>query len=269
MSLFEMVNCNISALAALCSQLMLEQTCHEFDEFRKAAEAPVQDAEKIKIRKWLTIASTLADEFEWQAVHHRIKLIQERLDGKKGTLTNLTLAHELGVLRETIDHGLEWQLIYRYPNDKASVLQAWKADWSQVIKKFPSAQSDIFSGVDLWSLGHSTASVFHFMRTLEHGLRALAGQLGVSFGVQNWQNVIDQIDAEVRAQGKTLRTGEAKNQRLQFLSEAAKELVYFKDGWRNYVSHARGVYDSHQARSVMEHTKAFMTTLSTQLSEPA
>lgn len=58
-----------------------------------------------------------------------------------------------------------------------------------------------------------------------------------------------------------------KNERMQFLSEAAKEFFYFKDGWRNYVAHARGTYDEHQAASVLEHTRTFMNHLSTELSD--
>ena len=91
------------------------------------------------------------------------------------------------------------------------------------------------------------------MRVLEHGLRALAKDVGKEFDVQNWQNVIDQIKSEIRALGKTLPSGKAKNERLQFYLRRPREFAYFKDGWRNYVSHNRGTYDEHQARSVMEH----------------
>lgn len=69
--------------------------------------------------------------------------------------------------------------------------------------------------------------------------------------------------------GKTLPSGQARNDRLQFLSSAAKEFVFFKDGWRNYVAHNKAIYDEHQARSTLEHVKAFMTTLSLRLAEQA
>jgi hypothetical protein len=105
------------------------------------------------------------------------------------------------------------------------------------------------------------------MRVLGHGLRALAADVGKGFDVQNWQNVIDQIESEIRSLGKTLPAGLAKSERLQFLSEAAKELSYFKDGWRNHVSHNRAIYDEHQARNVLEHVRSFMTVLSSRLNE--
>lgn len=105
------------------------------------------------------------------------------------------------------------------------------------------------------------------MRVLEHGLRALAADVGKTFSVQNWQNIIDQIESEIRQMGKTLPAGPEKSDRLQFLSEAAKEFVYFKDGWRNYVSHNRAVYDEHLARSALEHVRSFMTVLAGRLAE--
>jgi hypothetical protein len=174
---------------------------------------------------------------------------------------------EYRVLKETIDKGLEGQFIYRYPTRKNQILMNWQRDWASVLRAFPSAESDIKAGVDLWALEHPTASVFHFMRALEHGLRALAKDVGKSFDVQNWQNIIEQIEAEIRTIGKALPTGAIKSKRLQFLSEAAKEFVYFKDGWRNYVSHNKGAYDERQAHNTLEHVKSFMTTLSSRLNE--
>ena len=177
------------------------------------------------------------------------------------------LSTEMRVLLETIYAGLHDQLIYRYPQEKNTVISKWKTEWTGVISSFPSSEIDVATGVDLWALGHSTASVFHFMRVLEHGLRAMAADVGKTFDIQQWQNIIDEIESEIRRLGKNLPRGSAKNERLQFLSEAAKEFVYFKDGWRNYVSHGRSAYDEHQARSVMEHVRVFMSVLSTKLSE--
>ncbi|MFZ3324412.1 MAG: hypothetical protein WA231_00320, partial [Methylocella sp.] len=209
-------------------------------------------------------ATAVANDFEWKVVHNRIEKMHKRLsDGMR----NRDIASELRVLRETIDDGVKEQMIYRYPQEKSNVLKNWKVSWAPILSSFPSADKDIIAGVDLWALDHSTASVFHFMRVLEHGLRALTTDVGVKFDIQNWQNVIDEIEAEIRKLGKTLPRGAAKSDRLQFLSEAAKEFVYFKDGWRNYASHNRVAYDEHQARSVLEHVRSFMNGLAAKLKE--
>lgn len=146
-------------------------------------------------------------------------------------------------------------------------MENWRIEWAAILEKFPSADDDILSAVDCWAMDHNTAAVFHMMRVLEHGLRAMAADVGRPFDVQNWQNVIDQIESEVRAEAKTRPASQAKSDRVRFLSEAAKEFLYFKDGWRNHVAHNRTAYDEHQARSVMEHVRQFMTVLSSRLSE--
>ena len=105
------------------------------------------------------------------------------------------------------------------------------------------------------------------MRILEYGLGALAKEVGRTYDRQTWHNIIEEIESEIatiRKQGT--RTPE-KRARLKFLSEAAKEFFYFKDGWRNFVSHNRSAYDENQALSTLEHVRSFMNHLATRLSE--
>lgn len=261
-----MVNCHIASLCGLCSQLTIFKIIYSDRAGNDNIDNPVSNNMKEQVRGWLKIAENSANEFEWKSVHDRIKIIRKKLNQP---VSGRDLGTEMRVLLETVQAGLEWQLIYRYPQEANNTLTNWTNDWRGAIRAFPSAKGDIVAGVDLWALGHSTAGVFQFMRVLEYGLRALAADVGLAFDIQNWQNIIDQIEAKIRDIGKTLPRGADKNDRLQFLSEAAKEFVYFKDGWRNYVSHSRGVYDNHQARSVMEHVRSFMSILSTKLSEEA
>lgn len=266
MSLWDMINCHVSTLCSLGAQLRLYQVV--LGDRPANSDSPhdlASDGLLESVRGWLKITKSVADEFELDAVRDRIGVIEKNFSKRQPT--NADISIEMRVLLETVDCGLKNQLVYRYPREKAHILFNWKDEWAAVVAKFPSSADDIRAGVDLWALGHATASVFQFMRVLEHGLRALANDVGKRFDLQNWQNIIDEIETEVRQLGKTLPRGEAKNERLQFLSAAAKEFVYFKDGWRNYVSHNRGVYDEHQAHSVMQHVREFMLTLSTKLSE--
>ena len=143
----------------------------------------------------------------------------------------------------------------------------WLADWAEAIEAFPSIKNDARSATDSWALGHPDGAVFYLMRILERGLAALAADVGVEMGVKNWQNIIEQIEARIRDLSKTLPTGPDRIARLGFLSEGAKEFIYFKDGWRNHSAHSRTSYDQHQARSAMEHVRQFMIVLSARLRE--
>jgi hypothetical protein len=105
------------------------------------------------------------------------------------------------------------------------------------------------------------------MMVLERGLCALAADVGLSFETEQWYTLIEQIESKITTLRKTLPRGSEKNERLQWLSEAVKEFLYFRDGWRNYVSHGRAAYDEHQALGVLDHVRAFMAHLATRLSE--
>jgi len=169
-------------------------------------------------------------------------------------------------LRDAITTELKEYKFYQYPKNKGQKLYAWKEEWYDSLIAFKGIEFDVFSATDCYALGHYTACVFHLMRVLEHGLRALAINLGLTFNIQQWQNIIDEIEAEITKQRKTLPRGVSKNERLQFLSEAAKEFFYFKNGWRNYVSHNRAIYDEHQALAAIDHVRTFMNHLAAQLS---
>jgi len=181
-----------------------------------------------------------------------------------------TLFSRAVALREAIETELRAYSFYLYQKNKAEKLKAWEAEWQGCLKAFPSTKADVFAATDCYALQHNTACVFHCMRILETGLKALASSVGLKFDVQQWKNIIDQIEAEIekiRDNGIPDLSKAEKDARLQFLSEAAKEFFYFKDGWRNHVSHNRGAYDEHQALSTLEHVRAFMNHLSKHLSE--
>ncbi|HEY2007681.1 MAG TPA: hypothetical protein VGH23_01740 [Rhizomicrobium sp.] len=257
-----MISASITGLTSLIHQLALYQLLNRHADGR--SEERVSESFIDQARGWLKIASAIAKDFQIKAAMDRIELFGKALD--RG-LTWRDLGGQAQVLREAIDCGLREQLIYRYDENKGAVFSRWMEDWATTREKFPSAIEDIKAAVDCWALYYGTASVFHSMRVLEYGLAALAGDVGISITTQSWQNVIDQIESRVRALGKELPSGLEKSERLRFLSEAAKEMVYFKDGWRNHVSHNRATYDEYQARSVLEHVRGFMTVLSGRLSE--
>ena len=74
---------------------------------------------------------------------------------------------------------------------------------------------------------------------------------------ENWKNVIDQIEAKIRAM-EALHKSAEKIARLKELSLLASQFRYFKDAWRNHVSHSHENYDERDANNVWHHVKTFM-----------
>ena len=68
------------------------------------------------------------------------------------------------------------------------------------------------------------------MRILEHGLGALARSVKLNFDIQQWHTIIEQIEAKIAELRKTLPRGSDRSERMQFLSEAAKEFFILRTG---------------------------------------
>jgi hypothetical protein len=130
---------------------------------------------------------------------------------------------------------------------------------------FPEARTDMRDCARCLSLDQWTASVFHGMRILEHGLQTLASKLGVVFPtpleLENWKNIIDKIEKEIRTKEAKPKSAE-KSMELQFYSEAAAQFWYLKEAWRNHVSHSRATYDEVRATEIANHVRLFMRQLS-------
>ena len=129
---------------------------------------------------------------------------------------------------------------------------------NQVAERFPSTVVDVEEAGKCLALDRGTACVFHLMRVLEIGLRALAADLHVGKLEENWQKLLDQVRKAVNALPRS--TADEK-QRLAQRSEAAAHLQNVKDAWRNDVMHPRDIYTVEQAQDVFNHARALMVSL--------
>jgi len=209
--------------------------------------------------------SDIKSEFENMEFPGVLEQLQYILDNVN-TISLVRFHENIKSLNYLIKKELAKQFFVFIPRDNAFWYNKKDGFGSEVSNAFASAREDIIEAGNCYATDHYTACVFHLMRVLEHGLRAFAKDVGLPFDVQQWYDIINQIEKEIK-KAQNLPKSIEKSERLQFLSEAAKEFSYFKDGWRNYVSHGRSKYDGPQALSTLNHVKAFMIHLSTQLSE--
>lgn len=133
-----------------------------------------------------------------------------------------------------------------------------------VITAFPNATFDIIEAGKSIALDRWTAAVFHLMRVVEHGLRALAVLVEIPMAAEvefeQWRNVIDQIQKQIRAMEQETRTPE-RTARLRVYADAASQCWFFKEAWRNHVSHSRSKYVENEALEVWDHVRSFMQRL--------
>jgi len=173
---------------------------------------------------------------------------------------------EFSLLMAAVRAELEGQRFFFVPVEKAALYDVDQPLSPEGMAAFPSAAQELRNAGNAYATDLPTASVYHSMRALEYGLIAFAADLNVTIGTRSWHLVIQDIETEI----DVLRNGPnsvAKLDRLQFLSEAANEFRYFKDGWRNYASHVKVNYDDAQAIKALQHVTSFVDHLSAELKE--
>jgi len=189
-----------------------------------------------------------------------VQLIESRLENIPQTEGELTM------LADVIFAELRGKLFLFVPPHRASFYEA-KIVNDVTATAFPRATQELRAAGNCFACGLHTACVFHCMRGLEGGLASIASEVEVNASFENWKTIIDQIGKKIASLRETLPKGSEKQERIQFLSEAAKEFWHFKDGWRNHVAHAHATYTEPQAQAVMGHVVSFFEVLSTKLNE--
>ena len=171
-----------------------------------------------------------------------------------------------------LDYQIRTEWTYHYGENTENISH-YEFRWDTILKSFPSARFEIESALDLFALQHYTASVFHFMRAAEHGLRALALELSVVLPKgkplthTNWNEIITHCDKRVKEITAMSPAGDAKDNALSFYSGAVAQLHYLKNEFRNDVMHARTHFADEQAAKASRTTKDFLEILSGKLGE--
>ena len=182
----------------------------------------------------------------------------------------------LGELRELYSelHGrlideLKASVLLFVEPDKASLFTEQEHFGSQVTSQFPASIQDVEEAAKCLALGRNTACVFHLMRVMETGLRALGASLGDAKLDANanptWERILARGDEELRKTADK-RSPEWKA-KPEFYAEAIASLRAVKTAWRNPTMHVRGVYDEEKALDIFHTVRSFMRHLATELHE--
>ncbi len=147
----------------------------------------------------------------------------------------------------------------------------------EIQKAFPSANYDIEEAGNCISVGSGTAAVFHLMRAVEWGLRALSVDLGVldvprksaSIPIEfaEWDKILDQLYPAVQKKVDVLPPGRAKQEVQEFYFTILHDIRGFKDAFRNHVMHTRKIYSQKAADDVLDFVGKFFGLLSTRITE--
>ena len=158
----------------------------------------------------------------------------------------------------------------------------------KVFERFRSARADIRDGGNCLALGCGSAAVFHLMRVVEHGLRALGKHLGVRrlskekkskttglvisrkytpIGYEQWENILNSLPKRVDKRLTKLRPGPAKQKWQAFYSPVLLDINAIREAWRNHIMHARQDATQIEAEGVKFRVEAIMRTLAERIRE--
>lgn len=149
---------------------------------------------------------------------------------------------------------------------------------TQVREAFPSAIVDICEAGNCLAADCNTAAVFHLMRVVEFGLRALCVHLGlrqakrgkgkyVPISYVEWETLLNQLNPRVDAKIERMKRGKAKQSAQEFYYPILQDMRGIRDAWRNHLMHTRAEYTAANADAICGHVKRLLSTLATKVSE--
>ncbi|SRR6266404_528386 len=272
-SLLEMIEFFASPFVHLMSRLAAIQATI------KAQGGNLQSEEEINgLRFWLNDAEAACDRYELDIAGCLSRLRQKIVEPEILTgLPDLILE-----LRHRISDELEQRLFMYMPASAAEKFEKDDLFGSEVKAQFPAASADVKAIGNCYATGNYTACVFHCMRVVELGARAMVRGLkvqnrltdkhGVRIPVElsEWGKLTHALQTGTNQLSAGARTDMRKKKKHEFYSHALATFLNFKDAWRNHVSHTREKepYDEFKAMIVMTNTKHFMAHLSTRLNRP-
>ncbi len=144
-----------------------------------------------------------------------------------------------------------------------------RKEWEGVLGAFKDTVYDVEEAAKCLALERSTAAVFHLMRIIETGLRALGKALNDPTldpkTNPSWDKILKRAERELQ-KPRSDRSPEWVAEE-QFYSTATANIRAVQYAWRNPTLHIERSYNAEEAREVFAAVRSFMRHLATKLSE--
>lgn len=154
---------------------------------------------------------------------------------------------------------------------------------TEVHKAFPSARPDLREAGNCLAADCNTAAVFHLMRAVEWGLRALCVQMGFQklrtknkrtgkvtyrlLAYTEWETILNQLQERVDDKINKVRRGPQKQLYQEFYYPALQDIRGIRDAWRNHTMHTRREYRGPEADAILDHVRRLMVSLASRVAE--
>jgi hypothetical protein len=283
LELMRLLNSKRTALV-LSDLQRLKAACDEQARRRRFDPPHPEDSDAPDTAEWDAITHCLREteelckESKWKAALDKVQMINAHLESRLGVLCDWSsLAADL---RNAIDVVLCAMIDGKFVQVDAKFSEYVNNDSlfdEPVRKAFPSAIDDIREAGNCIAIESGTAAVFHLMRAVEWGVRALAADLGVldiprknaniPIEFSEWDKILDQLYPAVEKKIDAMPPSPQKQETQEFYFPLLLDIRSFKDAFRNHVMHTRKSYSPKAADDILDYVRRFMTLLSTRISE--
>lgn len=203
---------------------------------------------------------------------------------------------ELEILNVRIEHELEDLAFGFIPKEKTEYFEKKRLFGDDVFEHFQSARDEIKEAGNCFAMNLNTACVFHLMRVIEIGARAMYWQMARRKNVIyekykksrgkkvsankpmelcDWNTLIKGFN--VALENLDIRKGKsiAKHQTHAYFNRLVKIFDNFRSGWRNVISHGneidraskRTLFKEGETLDLMRDTERFMRLLAERVKE--
>jgi hypothetical protein len=278
-SLLEMLEHRANLFYTATRTLFREQLAVSAAIKERGGDALPTEAEAQSVRVVLKRLEAVLDPVEfWRAIerfdYFNASEPQLQPFARRGDPFTLSaLKFELDELNSEIAAALGEKRFMRIPASDAGYYDNPELFGSEVAAKFPNANIEITEAGNCYATGNYTACVFHLMRAVEHGARAMVKGLRVSKKLKrkvelcDWGDLIGALESGLNAAAAGRRKSVAISNKSEFYNHAVGQFRNFKDAWRNNVSHVRTIYQEGQTKDIMNNTRQFMQHLATRVKE--
>jgi hypothetical protein len=233
---------------------------HEMALLGQGQDGRVTKEQADMILSHLDALGRLSTKLGLSATHNRVNFLIGKVIGGGGrssliavSLDELSKAVRLEVYKIQFAH---------IPANKLEFFEQHDLFGELVSSAFPSAQIEIKDAGNCLAADLHTAAVFHLMRAVESGMRALAIRLRVKtkdpLEYSDWGQIIPAIRAKVNL----LPSGRSpkKDKALAFYNRTVSDCEDFRVS-RNRVSHNRAAFNEKEALGLCERVRDFMQRL--------
>jgi hypothetical protein len=242
---------------------------------------------RTETQSWLEGLKSEIQNLEMKRTQERIKKVEMLLAPVSHPFESFSLpdlVHQLEEIISAIVADLEEKQFFYMPPEFATYYD--QDDLFGIADFFPKANEEIKMAGNCYATGNNTACVFHLMRAVEIGAKAMVSALkaqkylvtpvnikGAKKMVKkpvelcDWKMLRDGLTKALTGLEKGTRTSLSKKETLEFYSHAISQFSHFKDAWRNSVAHSRKIYQTGETSDIMNNARQFLQHLAQRVKE--